>query len=376
MRALIADELASMRHFLVMCLAEFPELDFDQAADVEETLGHLAQRPYDLFLLDLALPEPDCLPVLRAVRDKDGSGRPTPVVVMTSQTSPGADCQLQELRAQVLSKPVKAEELRQLVQRLLELPARPERQVSEPPRVSARFDDEKEEREYPTAELNALGAFLCTDTPAKIGRSGVVHLRFPHGPELRVDARVVHVRAPAVAAGLPPGFAVQFSPATPALSAQLARAFSPPAAEDVDELRMVAKLRRMPIFRELVASELELLKTIVHEVPCATEEEVIREGDPSNAFYLIKSGAVKIVKGQPAQELAVLREGDFFGEMGVLLQAPRSASVVAIQPSELYRIAGSDLFALLRGHPEMMQKVRATMIDRYAQNVDTVLAEA
>jgi len=66
-------------------------------------------------------------------------------------------------------------------------------------------------------------------------------------------------------------------------------------------------------------------------------EVLFREGDPGDAMYLIKSGKIKIIKGGGDVEkaLAYLKEGDFFGEMAIIDESPRSATAIAVEDSRL-----------------------------------------
>jgi CRP-like cAMP-binding protein len=66
-------------------------------------------------------------------------------------------------------------------------------------------------------------------------------------------------------------------------------------------------------------------------------EILFREGDPGDAMYLIKSGKIKIIKGGGDVEkaLAYLKEGDFFGEMAIIDESPRSATAIAVEDSRL-----------------------------------------
>ena len=76
---------------------------------------------------------------------------------------------------------------------------------------------------------------------------------------------------------------------------------------------------------------------------------VFKEGDIADYFYVIESGEVEIVKRNPDDTetiLAVLKEGDSFGEMGLMEKAPRSASVRCKTPVDLLRISRDDFKAL------------------------------
>lgn len=66
-------------------------------------------------------------------------------------------------------------------------------------------------------------------------------------------------------------------------------------------------------------------------------EVLFNEGDRGEIMYLIREGKIKITKGKGAEEktLAVLKEGDFFGEMAIIDGSPRSAGAVAVTPVSL-----------------------------------------
>ncbi len=93
------------------------------------------------------------------------------------------------------------------------------------------------------------------------------------------------------------------------------------------------------------------------------EEFIFREGDLGTEMYIIQEGQVEILKQVEGEErqLAVLDKGDFFGEMSVLEDLPRTASARAIGHGRLIQINGSTFDQMLRNHPEiavrMMRKL-------------------
>jgi CRP-like cAMP-binding protein/Fe-S-cluster-containing hydrogenase component 2/thioredoxin reductase len=104
-------------------------------------------------------------------------------------------------------------------------------------------------------------------------------------------------------------------------------------------------------------------------------EVLFREGDPGDAFYLIRSGQVKIAKVSAGQELVVsyLVGGNFFGETALLPDTPRTATVSAIFPSELIRLARAEFEAFLGAHPELRAGFVAKLEER---RIASLLAEA
>ena len=83
------------------------------------------------------------------------------------------------------------------------------------------------------------------------------------------------------------------------------------------------------------------------------------EYEPGDAFYLIQSGRVKIVKifGNIEKTIDILKPGEFFGEMALLENAPRSASIVAIDDCKLLEFNRSNFEVLMTGNPQMALKL-------------------
>lgn len=101
---------------------------------------------------------------------------------------------------------------------------------------------------------------------------------------------------------------------------------------------------------------------------------VFREGDPGDAFYLIRNGMVKIAKASSEKEivLSYLVAGNFFGE-GALYGDKRTATVTTIFPSELIRLSKRDFDAFLADHPDLRSALVAKLEER---RVMSLIAEA
>jgi CRP-like cAMP-binding protein/thioredoxin reductase/Fe-S-cluster-containing hydrogenase component 2 len=84
---------------------------------------------------------------------------------------------------------------------------------------------------------------------------------------------------------------------------------------------------------------------------------VFREGEPGDAFYLIRNGMVKIARSSGEKEivLSYLVAGNFFGEAALLSDAPRTATVTTIFPTELIRISRDDFERFLRDRPQLRE---------------------
>ena len=112
------------------------------------------------------------------------------------------------------------------------------------------------------------------------------------------------------------------------------------------------------------------LAGITVETSYPTGTVFYKPGDESDAFYIVRSGKVRIVQnpnadGSGGQELAVLTDGEFFGEMGVIEDAPRSAWAVAIEPCSLLKVKRPDFDSLMALNPGIAMKIMVTITKRY-----------
>ena len=109
-------------------------------------------------------------------------------------------------------------------------------------------------------------------------------------------------------------------------------------------------LRQVPLFREL--SELSLAMLDRH---CQIEEVlegdlIFAEGQRGDRFFVVFSGAIRItrqIEGVGEEPLSVCRQGQYFGELSMLDDEPRSADARAIEDSQLFVIRKSDLEELM-----------------------------
>ena len=119
-------------------------------------------------------------------------------------------------------------------------------------------------------------------------------------------------------------------------------------------------LSQVYLFRELTPSEMERLLSISKEKKVKKNEVIFREGDIGDAFYLIVTGGVRIstfVPGVGEEALTILREGEYFGEMALIDDAPRSASAIANDDTMLLHIGKDDFRKLLERQTDIAYKL-------------------
>jgi CRP-like cAMP-binding protein len=106
-------------------------------------------------------------------------------------------------------------------------------------------------------------------------------------------------------------------------------------------------------------------------------QQIFAEGEPSEAAYIIVSGVVEIIKPTAAGELllAVLREGDIFGEMGLVDEAPRSAAARAAQPVTVTAIDREEFIQLILSGSEPGLALLRTLFERLRTTNQLLVAE-
>jgi CRP/FNR family cyclic AMP-dependent transcriptional regulator len=109
-------------------------------------------------------------------------------------------------------------------------------------------------------------------------------------------------------------------------------------------------LSKIYLFRELTPKEMDVLISISKEKRAKKNEVIFKEGAVGDAFYLIILGSVRIstiVPGVGEEALTILREGEYFGEMALIDDAPRSASAIANEDTLLLLIEKDNFRKLL-----------------------------
>ncbi len=117
-----------------------------------------------------------------------------------------------------------------------------------------------------------------------------------------------------------------------------------------------AILQKVPLFNQLSPAELERLAEITRERSYPRNSVILFEDDPGDALYVVAKGQVKVVLiGEDGREviLSVLGEGDFFGDMSLIDDEPRSAHVIAMEDSSLLVLRREDFQGLLTQAPSI-----------------------
>jgi CRP-like cAMP-binding protein len=175
-------------------------------------------------------------------------------------------------------------------------------------------------------------------------------------PVRRLTAFVEPARAGTTAARGP-----RNAPGEPRSCAPVSERYDPAM---VDARSMTESLAGVPLFAGLDETGLDSLVRGMRIRRFRRGETVFHVGDPGDALFVVISGSIKITLPADTGDeaiLATLRPGDFFGELALLDGAPRSATAVAIEPTETYILARDNFRALIATEPGMRDAVMATL---------------
>ena len=133
-----------------------------------------------------------------------------------------------------------------------------------------------------------------------------------------------------------------------------------PVLEKSSRLNLeAARLRKIPLFSDLDADTLEELALQLSPERLATGETIVRQGDPGDKLYVISQGQAEVFVEDAGREVRVnvLNAGDYLGEYALLTNQPRSATVRAAQPTEVFSLSRHNFLALIEREPELRSKV-------------------
>jgi len=122
---------------------------------------------------------------------------------------------------------------------------------------------------------------------------------------------------------------------------------------------VVKILEKVPIFEGLNIIELKKIEIITHERQYTDGEIVFHEKEPGAGMYIIRAGNIKLSKKTEAKEIELLtmKDGDFFGEIALLDESPRSATATSKGQTQILGFYRPDFLELLKREPTLGSKV-------------------
>jgi CRP-like cAMP-binding protein len=128
----------------------------------------------------------------------------------------------------------------------------------------------------------------------------------------------------------------------------------------------VQALGRCPFFEGLSRGELAEVAKVTEDLEVDEGKVLTREGEPGREFFVIVEGEVKVERD--GNEVRRLSEGDFFGEIALIEDRPRTATVTATNPLRFFVLTRQSFRGLLDHQPEIETKVREALEARLSSD--------
>jgi MFS family permease len=125
------------------------------------------------------------------------------------------------------------------------------------------------------------------------------------------------------------------------------------------------RLRSLPLFAPLPPATLEHLAGNLVRVPAAAGTEITRQGDVGDRFYLVDEGEVEVISD--GEVVSTLGPGDYFGEIALLRDVPRTATVTARTDAALLALERDEFVSAVSGHPASLEAADAVVAARLAR---------
>jgi CRP-like cAMP-binding protein len=127
-------------------------------------------------------------------------------------------------------------------------------------------------------------------------------------------------------------------------------------------------LHRCPFFQDLSRKELVQLARMTEDLEVDEGKVLTREGQSGREFFVIVDGEVSVTKNDT--EVRKLSDGDFFGEIALLEDRPRTATVTAATPVRFFVLTRQSFRSLLERQPELEEKVMQALEERVRATQD------
>ena len=136
----------------------------------------------------------------------------------------------------------------------------------------------------------------------------------------------------------------------------------------------VDSLRRSPLFADLSKDELEHLARRTEDLEVPEGKILCREGETAQEFFVIIDGEVEVTKG--GSRLRTLDDGDFFGEIGLFEDVPRTATVTAVTPLRFFVLTRQSFWGMVDSMPQVERKILRALARRLTEQDPTVATAA
>ena len=121
-------------------------------------------------------------------------------------------------------------------------------------------------------------------------------------------------------------------------------------------------LKRAPLFAQCSKTELGQVAQAADEIDVSEGKVLTREGESGREFFVLVEGAAEVRR--KGRKINTMESGDFFGEIALVSDRPRTASVTATTPARLLVITDRAFRELMRNMPSIQLKVLTALADR------------
>jgi CRP/FNR family transcriptional regulator, cyclic AMP receptor protein len=128
--------------------------------------------------------------------------------------------------------------------------------------------------------------------------------------------------------------------------------------------KKVELIRKVPLFSHLSRKQLAQVAKVADEIDLREGKEMTREGTPGREFFVILEGSADVRKG--GRKINSVKPGDFFGEIALVTNVPRTATVAATSPVRALVITDRSFRHLLEESPDIKTRVMQAMAARLA----------
>ena len=126
-------------------------------------------------------------------------------------------------------------------------------------------------------------------------------------------------------------------------------------------------LRKVELFNGFLEDELLAIAQRLKYAPFAKGDVITRQGAIAHWLYMLIEGEAEVfleASGQPRRKLSTLHPGNYFGEMGLMTGAPRTATVIAATDAECYQLDKAAFEDILKNRPELAEEISRTLVSR------------
>ncbi len=130
-------------------------------------------------------------------------------------------------------------------------------------------------------------------------------------------------------------------------------------------------LKGIELFKDGTDDDLMMVASICNEAYFSDDEDIFIEGDSRDAVYFIVNGQTKIHTS--GKQIAIRNDNEFFGEMAIVDERPRSASATSMGDSFLLRIDRDDFFNVLQSNSRFLRNLLKALVSRLRDDINVVV---